>query len=149
MNKKLTLTLLISLIMCAFTSCAPKITYFENVRLVDFSKYTEQGIFLTESNSVSFDYEPVGSINVMILSGYEKKIKSSKTVENDIYGDELYEIRKTAQGDFIFATPQAAIAKAVEQLEAMNANGIINLNIRYIHSTYQPGYELTGMAIRR
>ncbi|MDE5800948.1 MAG: hypothetical protein K2H74_08015 [Paramuribaculum sp.] len=131
--------------------CAPKISYVESVRTIDYSKYSRAGIFLTESNSVSFTYEPIGSLNVLVLSGYGKTTTvTNKVNSNDvIYGDLTYQESKTKTTDYITATPEKALDAAMAELKKLRADGIINLHIQYIVNPGREGYQLTGMAIKR
>lgn len=44
----------------------------EIVEMMDYSQYAKNGFFITEANSVSFEYEPVGIVQVLLLPGEEE-----------------------------------------------------------------------------
>lgn len=93
--------------------------------VVDYSAFTKKGIFVTESNSVNFDYEPVGSI-----------ISVSR-------GPALTLV-------FFHVDKEKAFAEIAEKLRELNADGLINLKMRTEHSDKDFYYmTVTGMAIRR
>ena len=95
-----------------------------------------------ESNSVSFEYQPIASLYAEEISGEYKVQKATKKVKNnEIYGD-FYE---SGPSNYRKADPQSALAYAIEKAKAMGGNGIINLNIRRTGS----GYCVTGMVIKR
>lgn len=124
-----------------FSGCVTsKVGYVEQVNTLDYARYNRAGVFLTESNSVSFDYEPVGSISVVVLTGYSKTTKViSKVDSNDgIYGDRNYTETKTKANELIYATPVKVLDVAVAELTKLRANGIINLHIKRVVENGQP-----------
>ena len=48
---------------------APK----SEIDMIDYSMLTKEGYFVTESNSVSFDYEAIGSIYAVEVGGWVSK----------------------------------------------------------------------------
>lgn len=66
----------ILLAVLLFTSCSMYKSINETV-VIDYSRYTSQGFFITESNSVSFDYKPIGSV-VTVVKGTKKKKQANK-----------------------------------------------------------------------
>ena len=74
--------LCIILIVILATSCAtvklPQPYSYSNY--IDYSAFTEQGIFVTESNSVSFDYQQLGSISVVEVGGWVSVDKGKRTL---------------------------------------------------------------------
>ncbi len=98
---------------------------------VDYSQYTKSGFFITEANSVSFSYNPIGSVTAVVTSGND----GGKFVEAN-YEDALYYLHSKAK--------------------EIGGNGIINLKFEFIPSrNLQYGVVTmsqvvaTGMAIRR
>ncbi|WP_195664135.1 hypothetical protein [Bacteroides congonensis] len=92
--------------------------------VVDYSVFARRGIFVTESNSVNFDYKSLGSI-VSITSGAAKTFRSFR-IDKD-----------------------KAFSEITDKLTALKADGLINLQINI---TYDKGLyymTVTGMAIRR
>lgn len=138
----------ICMLIIIFTSCNVYDPYIISNHTIDFSSYSKEGFFITESNSVSFEYEPIGSIITEVYSGYnaeEIKIKE----ENEIYGEITKTIKK---GVYVKASPDDAIYFLIEQAKELGANGIINLKIQPVSSKNEYkiiGYYVTGMAIKK
>ena len=92
--------------------------------IFDYSPLTSKGVFVTESNSVSFDYETIGSLYAISDGGW---------------------INKT----YVEPSLDALYNEVLKQLAAYNANGIVNLKInvsgRIADRTKR--YSLEGMAI--
>lgn len=132
--------MLCTLALAILTSCGslPKLQFEQNAGYIDYNAFP--GMFISESNSVSFEYQPIASLYADELSG-EYKVVKKKVGTNEIYGDE-YAI--TDDG-YRRANPQSALAFAIEKAKAMGGNGIINLKIQKI----ERGYSVTGMVIRR
>lgn len=65
------------------TSCATSaISYPEPYgfsTFLDYSPLTNKGIYVTESNSVSFDYKILGSVSATEVSGWVKKRRNLKS----------------------------------------------------------------------
>lgn len=134
-------------------SCAPKFPYRVNTYGVDFREHATQGFFITESNSVSFDYEPVGTVQLYFTSGYEV-IKGKK--ESGRYTDQ--ELQKLKYGDYVEATYAEALQMLVEDAKALGANGIINVKFHFQDGSYdirgKPVFppskvSVSGMAIKK
>ena len=51
---------------------------YVSVETIDYTSLTEFGYFVTESNSVPFDYQSVGSISIEVNGGWIKKIMKKK-----------------------------------------------------------------------
>ena len=140
----------IAVVAMLLTACAPKTYYNTSIGYINYSKYSESGIFLTESNSVNFDYTPLGSVSVTILSGNVKKTRPNRYNYVDAFGnrpDEKYT-------EWVVASPEEAIHLATQKAMEQGGNGIINLKFEPIthvvdskHS--QSGILLTGMVIRK
>ena len=86
---------------------------------------TNNNFFMSESNSVSFDYQPIGSVRSLVTSGYERN-------------------------KFIKVTPEEALQVLYMEAEKNGANGIINLKIEYHYSKGTiEAVSASGMAIKR
>lgn len=110
------------LLMC-LSSCVT-VKQFSIVNIIDYSKFVEQGFYVTEANSVDFEYVPVGSI----VSISQAEIESFKSPKIDM--------------DRVFQ-------EMIEKLKKKNANGVINLNIQGLEaSSVSMKVVVTGMAIR-
>lgn len=135
MKKILTLCAVAALMMC---SCETANKFQQSAGFIDYSMF--HGMFLTESNSVSFEYLPIGSLYAEEISG-EYQIVKKKIGNNEIYGDEY----AVVDGKYRHASPQSALAFAADKAKEMGGNGIINLRIEKIDG----GYCVTGMVIKR
>lgn len=150
------LTFLVAVIATfAMTSCSlsVKIPYRYSMSYIDYNTVSQQyGVFITESNSVGFDYQPIGSISLMERSGNE--VKSSESEAKDgVYSKSL--ITTVKYGDWIDASIDELLKIACQKAIEQGGNGIINMKIEYLPSTvvnnvvYSEGYRITGMIIKR
>lgn len=126
--------------------------YSSTIVVFDYSEYAQKGFFITESNSVSFEYEPVSSIMAVVESGYEVLESRSGTSEDVVYGS----FTTTKYGDYVSASAQMAIDELYKSAINMGADGIINFKIVYTPYSYYNGkvisyesYLASGMAIKR
>ena len=92
--------------------------------VVDYSVFARRGIFVTESNSVNFDYKPLGSI-VSTTRGAAKTFRSFR-IDSD-----------------------KAFSEITDRLTALKADGLINLQINITYDKVLYCMTVTGMAIRR
>jgi hypothetical protein len=156
MTKKL---LLISVLiaMLSFTSCGFLQPYTESSYIADYYKYTAQGFFITESNSVNFEYEPVGSISVVAGSGF---VKATIPKETPTPKEALTVKKKPKSNKLIYrdAVPEDAIRMLYERAKAVEADGIINVKVqsriiinanKYIYPERYIVIEASAMAIKR
>ena len=152
------------LLMVTLTGCyVLKTPYTAYGVSIDYSPYTNEGFFLTESNVVSFPYQALGSIEGRARSGYEEKINTkqgAKRLHDDVYGKEhKLSWSYVKPGDFREATPEDALRMALSEAKSMGANGLINLRIEYLPAIYETykdlvpvfyaGYSVKGMAIKK
>lgn len=135
MKKIFALFIIIALMM---GSCASPVKFKQIAGCIDYSMFP--GMFLTESNSVSFEYQPIGSLYAEETSGAYQIVKK-KVGNNEIYGDEY----AVVDGKYRYAHPQSALAFAAEKAKEMGGDGIINLRI----NSTDEGYCVTGMVIKR
>lgn len=92
--------------------------------IFDYYPLTSKGVFVTESNSVSFDYETIGSLYAQSRGGWINKKYSSPSL-------------------------QALYNEVLSELGKMKANGIVNLKLSISGSGTSEMLSLTGMAIRK
>lgn len=98
--KKIVCGLLLSIL---FVGCIPTKRIIR-VETLDLIKYTKIGFFITEANSISRDYDPVGLISVYIDSGHEVEVITEESK------DPIYKIDvKEKKGQFINASLEEAI----------------------------------------
>ena len=132
---------------------------------IDYKKYSDAGFFITESNSVNFEYDPISSVYSFANSGYIKgNSKSPINKNDDLYGN--YEdrsdldkserkSRKEVRNKFISASPEDALHGLYVRAVESGADGIINLKIQPVLSGFKYmskpiyNYTATGMAIKR
>lgn len=149
--------LFITSIVFLLSSCAVKYPYRQYSAVVDFTEYTNQGFFITESNSVSFDYDPIGSVSSVVKSGYEvlgQEMSAKGNMKDDVYYHE--NTGKLKFGKYISANIEDALSELVNASKELGANGIINLEVNYISATYDKygdvaspsSYIVSGMAIK-
>lgn len=114
--------LLLLTIIVSMSSCFP-LEQMTVTEIKDYSSLTDKGIFVTEANSVNFDYTPIGSVVSTTLSGI----------------DDL--------GRYVLNMDKA-FDNIAEELLKKEANGLINLKIMssYVNNLYY--ITITGMAIR-
>lgn len=127
------------------SSCATlKRPIASSIVLVNYEKYANKGFFFTESNSVNFEYKPLGSIIAYIMSGVEE-IKEPGRKKDDIYSEGI----KTK---YIPATPEKALEEMYNKAVSIGANAVINLTIKPILNSKLgiiDGYSASGMAIKK
>lgn len=138
------------LLAVAMASCMPEFT--NKVYYTDYSNLSNQGFFVTESNSVSFDYKTIGSMVLQQESGQTKvrvqkeKDKKKPTGFDDIYGEDRPQKQPKTKSKYKLATAQGALADFAEEAKQRGANGVIGLKI-----TYGPGAAVivSGMIIKK
>lgn len=132
------------------TSCAPKMQYVASSTYINYQTYAEQGMYITESNSVSFDYTPLGSVSAIVFPGYVKATRPSQYKYEDLNGNQQLteDYNKWQPADV-----SDAIALAVEKAKQQGGNGIINFKVQPTSEsdgkTVRHGYLVTGMVIRK
>ena len=142
-----------------FSSCSVSLpTPKSTINVVDYSILTEKGIFVTESNSVNFEYEAIGSVIAEETDGWVKQsqLKNKEKQFRKIYQDEYYEdYQHISFGKRVFvpADLNNVLQNLGEQLINMGANAIINLKIDYVKTPYNKTslntIIVTGMAIKK
>lgn len=115
---------LLMLITIGLASCGT-IEQVTHTDIIDYSRFTKNGIFVTESNSVNFDYEPLGSV-VSTSRGPSASALVSMKVDMD-----------------------KAFSDIGKKLKEIDADGLINLKITNYADKYFYFTTVTGMAIRR
>ena len=132
--------LLLAVMALFLNSCVTIGKYMVNYVTIDYSKYTEKGFFITESNSVNFDYKPIGSISIESVSG------NVAVESNDSYSEHY---------------KPASLKDAFDKLHTIGlekgANGVINVKMDYLNSFKDPSsgviymgrWVVTGMLISK
>ena len=143
--KRLTLLLLTAISFSSCMSIRPATS--TSSYSIDYSKFADKGFFITESNSVSFNYTPLSSVYSSQTSGYELLLVNGVVQKTSSYnGPAVPKTTKT----YIDASPEAVLSALYENAIKQGANGIINLNITSITSVSgRPTITATGMAIKK
>lgn len=144
MRKKISCLLFCVLVLsaCSVSNLpAPK----SEVIMIDYSMLTQKGYFVTESNSVSFDYEAIGSIYAEEVGGWVPKDGKPESTDPK----EKYYMNSNRKHIYQAPNLQNAYANIANKLKAVGANGIINLKISLINSNYSDKIVITGMAIKK
>lgn len=152
--KKLLLTVCA---VMALTLCSCLSTFKNTVYFTDYRPVAQNGFFVTEANTVPFDYDPIGSMTLKQYNGVEiekeNKVKKEVTGYDDVYMDKLPE--KTAKpekkkSNYKYATAESALEAFAEVAKNKGANGVIGLRIQFIlYKDSKQGIEVSGMLIHR
>ena len=103
-------------------------------------------VFLTESPSVSLEYDAVGSI---VVSEYSGTVTSEQIKEqyDELYGKVTTKVKK---GEWIEVNPQSMILSVAKAVKELGGDGLINMEIEPITNGLSVvGYRITGMVIKR
>ena len=142
--------LTLSVLCISSVSCTPKLS--SKVYYTDYQRYSDAGFFITESNTVSFDYVPVGSVVVRQTAGVmsDTEIISQNVPEKRGY-DELYgELEKKRHSNsWKLPSDYTALDAVYKVAKEQNADGIINLKITMPEVNNADIIELSGMLIKR
>lgn len=127
-----------------FTGCMPTAKFGVTSNFVDYTKYTVKGFFISEANSVSFEYDAIGSISTLVLSGNQGCKNENTKFKGGLVGD-------ATNRDYVSATPQDVIEGLYNEAVKQGANGIINVRIEpYFNTlTKREGLQGSAMAIKR
>lgn len=115
---------LFNIVLPLFMSSCVSLEQMTVTEVIDYSRFLKNGIYVTESNDVDFDYIPVGSV-VSVTRGAIRNAWSYSVDTEKAFSD----IGKKVKG--------------------IGADGLINMKISntYINSFYYT--TVTGMAIKR
>lgn len=147
--KKLISTIFICSLL-ALGSCSVPMghaTYY-----IDYKEAGQGKVFISEANSVSFEYEPIGSIVVVESSGVVKT--TVPTTEKERSSDALYGPGPSTKtvSRYSQATAQTALNYAAQQALLLGGDGIINLQLSTEFDKKGEKVEtvtVTGMVIKR
>jgi hypothetical protein len=122
--------LFIGMATIALLSAGCKTRYTEIATVLDYSQYTKDGFFLSESDAVSFEYESIGRINAEVISGEDRSAKKNQG---------FYSARVATEDDIIRVL--------CEKAKSLGADGLINVkSVHYVKNSIWTG---SGMAIKR
>ena len=116
--------LLLMLMAIGLASCSTvSVPQFTTTTFVDYSEFTKQGIFVTESNSVNFDYKPLGSV-VSFTQGAWSGLSSKKIDADEAFKD------------------------IADKVKNAGGNGLINFRFNVTSTGSASVMTASGMAIR-
>lgn len=129
------------------TSCtATKYIPYQHASVIDYWYLQERGMYVSESNTVNFPFETIGSVIIEVRSGDLDK----KSFSDYITKDTQHTGRVLAQAR------EEVLERIYQELKALDANGIINIKTELLMPIpagqgqyYGPGYSITGMAIQK
>ncbi len=133
--------LTLSVLCISSVSCTPK--FSSKVYYTDYQRYSDAGFFITESNTVSFDYVPVGSVVVRQTAGV---MSDTERGYDELYG-ELE--KKRHSNSWKLPSDYTALDAVYKVAKEQNADGIINLKITMPEVNNADIIELSGMLIKR
>jgi hypothetical protein len=117
----------------SFTEVLPRHKFESG--FLDYSKYSSEGFFITESNTVPFNYVPIGSLSVSEHSGTVYETLKVRTKD----GTKLYEVdeenpsikRRVTKPYRKEISIESALEAFVNKARTVGANGVINLRFHY------------------
>lgn len=158
--KRIMFLLLVIYPLCVFAQDREKSIWFPKGEgmasfIIDYRYVTSKGFFITESNSVSFNYAPIGRIE-MYAERYFSEIKKGDP-DYEKYGalsENDYNAVKNGHPIKVYDFP--SIYKIFDQIMAdgktMGANGVINFKIDYKYNSSSPlpsQIFVSGMYIKK
>ena len=142
----LTAVVLAGLSSCLSHSPLSHVTYY-----TDYQEASQGKLFISEANSVNFEYEPLGSILVEEIPGSVKITVPTTEKERQRDNDGLYgavPATKTITS-YSQATAQTALNYAASQAITMGGDGLINLKLTSYIKDEKRIVQVTGMVIKR
>lgn len=146
----LSLSLIALLSSCSFSKYIP----YQSSDRFDYGYLQSKGVYVSQSSSTQFEYEPLGSIFVEVRMGDVKKKEKSKIrtqIDDPVYSKQ--KSKDEIQNEDIEITLNKLI---LSELERLGGDGIIGLNVVLLPSlpidknlSYGPGYFVSGMAIKK
>lgn len=135
-------------LLAALSSCRAPMTHA--TYYIDYQQAGQGKVFITEANSVSFEYEPLGSILVEETSGMVKLTVPTTEKERD--RDDLYGTSSTTKtvNSYSKATAQTALNYAAQEAILLGGDGIINLRLTSVNDGKGGAVvSVSGMIIKR
>lgn len=126
----------LAILTSLLASCAPKIAYTTSVGYIDYQNFANNGMYLTESNLVSFEYVTIGLVSVTVFSGevnYTDFNGNSETTQR--------------HSQWKIANSTDAISLAVDAAKKHGGNGIINLKVVPMTGIDNNNVQRTGLLV--
>jgi hypothetical protein len=100
----------------------------------DYTEYTDKGFFLTESESVGFDYTPIAGISITLADGTFSK------------GNPVPEGLGThSSSSVVNFLPKDALKQLYTECIKLGANGVIGLKLQSRHGMDALGRNVVGV----
>ena len=115
--------ILLSMLMAIGLASCVSVQQFTTTTVIDYSEFAKQGIFVTESNSVNFEYQPLGSV-ISVTQAALSGIVSQKIDANKAFME---------------------IATKVKEI---GGNGVLNFKFNVITTSSSSVMTVSGMAIK-
>lgn len=145
----------VCVIFFSLTSCFPTQKFSRTLSFVDFSSYTKDGFFLTELESVPFDYTTIGTMSVSETSGVDKEYVQDakeatgfKKYEDGIYGSPS----KKTDKHWRSANFYSCLDALVEEAKFAGGDGIVKLQMGFgfdKEGRWDGSLNVSGMVIKR
>lgn len=139
--KKVLLFPLIMLLLASCTSVHLPAPY-SRFTIVDYSVFARNGIFVTESNSVNFDYTSIGRVDSRSVGGWVRNdgLKEPINIKEDYFLNPQGRVKNYQRPSL-----DEAFEVLIENMKKIGANGILNLKIE----TNSESIIVTGVAIKK
>ena len=153
--KKINLFVL-AIMAVIFSSCEPKmaiVNYYQ-----DFRDFYDNGFFVTVSNTVPFEYIPVGYIILTDVAGIIYVPETDARVRKDTGGDDdtegiYYNPNKGKKRKWVKATSNSALEEIKKIAADKGADGILNVRVEPCFASEKSatpyGYRVYGMLFKR
>lgn len=139
-------------IALSLASCVSTPRFIQHAYFVDYQQAAGGKVFITESNSVSFDYTPVGSLLVEEIAGMEKKPKEISDKQAYKQTDPIYGDVPQSSGKSYYRFPDAESALDYAAKQALDMGGDAIINLQMVPSVYEGKRQMLivkGMVVKR
>jgi len=125
------------------------------VELIPYKQFTEAGIYVTESDDVSFAYDPLASVEAVSVGGITKEKDKRTKKTDDLYVNTDVQVAESAKKRYVKVYKEAnfddAAKSLILQLKDIGATGLLCMKCSYIANdgAGNSRYIIRGMAIHR
>lgn len=145
---------------CSYNVIAP---YYKGGTYIDFKRYADNGVFISETPGVPFDYDPIGSLVIEVTNGEDRsktKLKDTEKAEYINNKGNKVTIWPDANYPITSFTIYDAMDVMADSIKAMGGNGILNFKHELLNGEHYlgnkgkriivlDGYRITGMVFKR
>ncbi len=141
--------ILLSLAMLFVSSCAPVLE--NRFYYMSYKPLSDEGIQVTASPSVAYEYESLGTFTLVCESGYMTKndLKRRDRGEDGVYSSNQPTV---SNRKYKSANAEDAQQTLAQYLHSINANGVINIRMQYLYipkTSKVTSVIISGEAIKR